>query len=268
MHLFKSLLTFAVLTTFVFAQLPKAGTLILSADGTIGLSLGGIMGEEDTYGSNVTMYVTDGDKVVESTTFEYRHFNWSGEMNADVFLGKRFALGLNGGYQGVSQKVLAENHNLTKNTGKLYGLGTVHLGFIYIVPVEDNMFISMKIFGGYGTGKLTRIPVMSQLEISATAIKNYVNDLNESVDVSGVSAGLELKLNIFQTYGLMGSIGLRYGIQRLTGDEPVKSVSDLSGFAVYDGVDTWFNHSISICASVGFGFKMSERLNYFHRSDK
>ncbi len=265
MKILHSLTLLMVVASSVMAQLPRAGTLILSADGAIGAAFGGVAKEEQAYG-DITMFsvVNESGQAIETTSAEYNHFNWSGEMSVDVFLGKRLSLGLNGGYSSTHQKIVAEENTIEKTTGAVQGLAAVNLTLGFAVPVEDNMYLGFKLYGGYGMGELTRVPTLTQLDFSADALayKVYYAALHAPVDVAGPTAAFEIKLNIFQSYGLMGSIGVRYGLNFLSGEYP-----PLSGFAdvpTYVGENSWVNHSLSLTASVGFGFKMSERLNYFN----
>jgi hypothetical protein len=269
MKLRHSLSIIAAVASLASAQLPKAGTLILSADGSIGIPFSGVVAEENDYAEKIKFDVIDENgNVLETSTPEYNHFNWSGEMSVDVFLGNRVSLGLNGGYFGIEQRVIAQENNLKESTGRLQGVAAGNLTLGVIVPVEDNMYVGFKLYGGYAMGELTRVPTLVNMTFSDTpegqyAESYYKDSLNTPIDVSGPTGAFEVKFHMFQSYGLMGSIGIRYGISMLSGTAPKKSQYPAVA-PTYEGEESWINHSISLTASVGFGFKMTPRLNKYN----
>ena len=242
-------------------QLPKAGSLILSLGGTIGIPMGGIVSEENDYGSQIQLTVTDSSgQVKEQSAVDYKHFNWSGEMNIDVYFGNIFGMGLNGGYYGIQQKMVAQENSVEKTVENLEGLTEGRLALLWAVPVQDNSFINIKLMGGYSFGTLTRTPTLAMTKLSPTSFEDYIKTLSQPVDVKGPSGAFEISYNILQSYGLLGSIGIRYGVRMLKGESPATAPN---GIVSYIGEDSWVDHSISATITVGFGFKMSSKLNLY-----
>jgi len=261
MRILKTAVLALGLATALFAQLPKAGTIQISADGSIGGAFGDLVSEENEFGNKIPITVGVGTNPTELSTVDYKHFAWSGEANFDVFLGKRFALGVNGGYKSIMQKIVAQESEIEKKIGSVTGVSTLRLGATVAIPVEDNMYFSLKFLGGYGFGKVHRAPAIALSTTKDPAFEAYIDAINKAVDIAGPSAGFEVKINVFESYGLMGSAGVRYDFSMFTAESiaPI-SATDPS----YSSDETSYNHSISAVISIGFGFKMQERFNFYN----
>ena len=255
MNLKRVILLAMVLIAHIWAFPPVAGDIVASVDGTIGVPFGGVVKDENTYGDKVSLTVYDGSgAVIETTTVDYRHFNWSGGISFDIFVARYFSIGINGGYDAISQQIVAKKNLIEQSNKTLEGNIFGHGALSFAIPVNKEMFVQVKFLGGYAKGKLRRVPTALTMTIPSATYKAYLTELNKDVDISGPSAAFEVKLNIFRTTGLMGSIGVRYGIKYLTGTAPT-AIPPLD-FPVYESEAQWFDQSVSAVFSVGFGSNM------------